>query len=69
MSLPTHGETYAKLIEHLRLAQEDAAMLAHIRRAEGDTKGRIIADGWLTVSEGLKLFQRKVMQMAQGRLQ
>lgn len=69
MSIPTHGETYAKLIEHLRLAQEDAAMLGHLRRAEGDSKGRILADGWLTVSEALKLMQRKVGQLAQGRLQ
>lgn len=69
MGIPTHGESYAKLIEHLRLAQEDAAMLAHLRRAEGDAKGRIIADGWLTVSEALKLMQHKVTSFAQGRLQ
>lgn len=69
MSVPTHGETYAKLVEHLRLAQEDSAMLAHLRRAEGDAKGRLMADGWLTISEALRLFQRKVSELAQGRLQ
>lgn len=69
MTIPTHGETYAKLIEHLRLAQEDAAMLAHLRRAEGDDKGRKLALGWLTVSEALKLMQSKVIELAKGRLQ
>lgn len=69
MSIPTHGETYAKLIEHLRLAQEDAAMLAHLRAAEGDDKGKILAHGWLTVSEALKLMQHKVGLLAQARLQ
>lgn len=69
MSIPTHGETYSKLIEHLRLAQEDAAMLAHLRNAEGDDKGRLLAKGWLVVSEGLKQMQYKVTLLAQGRLQ
>ena len=69
MSIPTTGESYAKLMEHLRLAQEDAAMLAHLRRAEGDDKGRILADGWLAVSEALKLMQHQVTGLAQGRLQ
>ncbi len=69
MSIPTHGETYVKLIEHLRLAQEDAAMLAHLRNAEGDDKGRLIAKGWLTISEAIKLMGINVTRLAQGRLQ
>ena len=69
MTVPTHGETYAKLIENLRYAQENAAMLAHLRRAEGDDKGRILANGWLVVSEALKLMQHQVTGLAQGRLQ
>lgn len=68
-TVPTVGETYAKLMEHLRLAQEDAAMLAHLRSAEDDDKGRIIGHGWLTVSEALKLMQHNVIKLAQGRLQ
>lgn len=68
-NIPTVGETYAKLIEHLRLAQEDAAMLSHLRSAEGDDKGRLIGKGWLTVSEALKLMLHKVTQLAAGRLQ
>ena len=69
MSIPTSGESYAKLLEHLRLAQEDAAMLAHLRNAEGDDKGKLIAKGWLGVSEMLKMLGYKVTEMAKGRLQ
>lgn len=69
MSVPTHGEQYSKLMEHLRLAQEDAAMLAHLYRAHGTPKDRILADGWLTVSEGMKLMQHRVTQLAMGKLQ
>lgn len=68
MSIPTSGEEYSKLIEHLRLAQEDAAMLAHLANAQG-TNGTLIAKGWLAVSEQLKRTQRIVTDLAVGRLQ
>lgn len=67
MSIPTIDETYMKLREHLRLAQEDAAMLAHLHN-DTSTKGRIFAKGWLTISEAIKLMLDKVMQLMQGRL-
>lgn len=69
MSIPTHGESFAKLIGYLRKAQEEAATLAHIRRAEGDAKGIMIANGWLAVSENLKKVIHIVTLIAQGRLQ
>ena len=47
MSIPTKGEEFAKLIEHLRLAQECMAMLAHVYRDES----AITAKGWLAWSE------------------
>lgn len=69
MSIPTTGEEYLKLIEHLRLAQEAAAMLGHLRRAEGDAKGMQLGKAWLIVSEALKAMQWKVTVLAQRRLQ
>lgn len=69
MSPPTVGETYSKLMEHLRQAQEASAIMAHLRNAEGDDKGRLLAKGWLTISEALKLMQHKVIQLAQSKLQ
>jgi hypothetical protein len=66
MSVPTEGEIYAQLIEHLRLAQENAATLSHLTGFQRDRPG--VANGWLAVSEGLKRFQRTVIQIATGRL-
>ncbi len=66
MSVPTLGETYAKMMEHLRLAQEDAAMAAHLLNANDDTKPAL---AWLAVSELLKKMQHQVTQLAMGRLQ
>lgn len=70
MSVPTHGEQFAKLLEHLRLAQEDSAMLSHLARAQSNTgKGKAIADGWFAVEELLKRMVYQVTKLAQGKLQ
>lgn len=68
MQVPTRGEEYAKLIEYLRYAQESAARLAHLYRDDSRT-GRPMAMGWLTISEGLKLMQRNVTNLAKRGLQ
>ena len=70
MSIPTHGEQFAKLIEHLRLAQEDSAMLAHLTRAQASSKkDNAVADGWIAVSELMKRLIYQVTKLAQGKLQ
>ena len=60
MSIPTKGEEFAKLMEHLRYAQENSAMLAHLTRDESN----LTAQGWLAVSEMFKLIQHKVTELA-----
>jgi len=68
MSIPTPGEQLAKLCEHLRLAQESAAMMAHLHNVQDSRKDSILAKGWLAVSEALKLMNHKVIELAKGRL-
>jgi len=67
MSIPTRGEEFTKLLEHLRKGQESAAMLAHLYR--DDTKGRQMAIGWLAVEQQLKLAVTAVTQLATRGLQ
>lgn len=67
MSIPTKVERYTSLMEHLRLAQEDAAMLMHLNSTEGDGPGMVIGKGWFHVSEGLKRMQELVMHIATGK--
>lgn len=68
MSVPTKSEVYSRLMEHLRLAQEDAAMLKHLNAAEGDGPGKALAMGWFHVAEGLRKMQHTIIQLATGRL-
>lgn len=66
MSVPTTGEEYSKLIEHIRKAQEAAAMLAHIENANDNRK---MAIGWLGVSEQLGLTVKAVTTFAVSKMQ
>lgn len=65
MSIPTKGEEFAKLIEYLTKAQESAAMIAHLER----DSDKLHAQGWLGVSEMLRLTKLKVTQFATKGLQ
>lgn len=64
MSIPTIGEQYAQLMEHLRLAEENAAMIAHLHSANDK---RSMAIQWLTVSENFKKMQHVITKLAMGR--
>lgn len=68
MSRPSISETYAKLMEHLRLAQEDAAMLMFLNNEDGTGPGKVIAKGWFHISEALKKMIHAVTQLAMGKL-
>lgn len=69
MTIPTHGETYAKLMENLRQCEELAAMKAHLHNADGGANDPILASAWLQISELFKRVQHNITNLAQGRLQ
>lgn len=60
MGLPTSGEKFAELIEYLRKAQEASAFLGHL---EADNN-KLQSQGWLAVSEMLKLTVINVTKLA-----
>lgn len=64
MSIPTIGETYSRLMEHLRKAQEEAAMMAHLVHDDD----RKLSKMWLRVSENFKKLQFSMTELAKGRL-
>lgn len=66
---PTKGLVFAQLIEQLRLAQEAAALLGHLHNTEDNQMDKILAHGWLGISELLKRLTHRVTEMAKGSLQ
>lgn len=60
----SEADTFAKLIEYLRLAQESCYVLGHLAKANDDD---IKGDGWLRVGEGLKRMQAAITVLATGR--
>lgn len=78
MAVPTRNEAFAKLIDALRVAQEQAAIIAHLHNAnvsegligsESSSKERMMAKAWLVISETMKVTQHSVIKLAQGRMQ
>jgi len=66
MTIPTRGETYSKLMEYLRHAQEEAATMAHLSNANDEREN---AKAWLMVSENFKKMQHTLTILATKGLQ
>jgi hypothetical protein len=69
MSPPTVSEQYAQLMEHIRKAQENAAMIAHLHNENGDAPGMVLGRAWLHVEDNLNKMASMITNLAQGRLQ
>jgi len=57
----TAGETYLKMLDHLRELQECAAVQAHLARANDEG---LLADRWLAASETFRMWQNVVTHLA-----
>jgi len=66
MSVPTEGECYARLMEHIIRCEEESAMLAHLCNAN-DHRSKALQ--WLNVSEFFRQMQVKLTSIAMGRMQ
>lgn len=64
--VPTSGESFAKLLHHVRAAQEQASVLAHLANTNDN---RLMAMGWLAVEEQLKRFVHTVTLLATRKMQ
>ena len=65
----TRGETFAKLLFHLREAQDQAAVMAHLENTESGPHAAASAKGWLMVSEMMRRIVKQVTDMARSGLQ
>lgn len=67
--VPSRGVVFAKLLEHIRECQDLAAMMAHLHNTEGNDMDKLLAKGWLGVSEMFKLTAHQVTELAKNKLQ
>lgn len=61
MNIPTESEAFSRLIDHLRLAEEEAYKLMHLARMNNRNP---LADGWFSVGELLKRMIFQVTMLA-----
>ncbi len=57
----SEADTFAQLLEYLRLAEEACYVIGHLRKANDDS---LTGQGWLGVGEMLKLTQVNVTKLA-----
>ena len=63
----SESDTFMRMIEHLRKAQEDAYTIGHLKKANGD---ELIGQGFLAIGEMLKMMVVNVTRLAtKGKLQ
>lgn len=65
----TRGETFAKLLDHLREAEECCYVISHLHNTEDANNDRLLATGWRGVGQMLELVRSRVTKMAAGKLQ
>lgn len=68
MSVPSRGEVFHRLIDHIKQLIDCCALMAHLHNTEGSDKDKKLAVGWLMMSELFKKLQHQVTLLGQGRL-
>ncbi len=61
----SEADTFAQLLEHLRLAQEALSVLGHLRKANGD---EVTGQGFIAAGELMKLNIKTVTSLAVGKI-
>lgn len=57
----SEADTFAQLLEYLRMAEEAAYAIGHYRQMQND---KLVGQGWLAVGEMLKMTQTNVTSLA-----
>ena len=66
--LPSHSLIYAQLHEKMIECQELCAMKAHLHNTEGNDADKLLAKGWLGLTELFRRMDFQITELAKGRL-
>lgn len=65
----TQGINFAKMLDLLRELQEVMAVQGHLVKMQGSgDRDNALAAGWLVCAENIRMIERFVIQMAQGKI-
>ena len=67
--VPTRGEAYSKLMHHLHEAVDQAAVLSHLHNTEDSPMDKVMAKGWLGISELLLRMIAQITKLAMAKFQ
>ena len=67
--VPTRAEASRKLMHHIEEAQDQAAVLAHLHNTEDSEMDKLMAKGWLGISEMFKMTRWKITKLAANKFQ
>lgn len=65
----TRGECYAKLIDLVDQLIDQCAVMAHLHNTEGSDTDKLLAKGWLGMTELMRRMRNQMTKLAQGSLQ
>lgn len=65
----TFGETYTKLLDLLREAEDCCYILAHLRNTEGGARSQLLATGWRGCGQLMARLRTQITKMAMNKLQ
>lgn len=63
----TRAEAFAKMMHHLREAQDMAAVVGHLYLSEGDKLSEAMGKSWILISELIKRVIDQIIVMAKGQ--
>lgn len=65
----TRGEAYAKILDLLDQLRDQTIVMSHLHNTEGSDSDKVLAKGWLGMSELLGRLRHQFTTLAMGKLQ
>lgn len=66
--VPSRAMVYSKLLDHVRECQDLTALMGHLHNTEASDMDKLLAKGWLGMSEMFKLTAYQITELAKNKL-
>jgi hypothetical protein len=65
---PSRGDTFAKIIDLIDQIIDQCAVMAHLHNTEGNDMDKLLAKGWLAMTELFRRMRYQIIQLATNKL-